>query len=404
MKRAPAGFIWDNLLAMTAYWICSGAIISSLTEYFGFSLAVSNFITGFTGTLPIFQLAGGLAYGHTHNPLQFLRLSNVIWRIFFPLAFFAVLMPHWLGAPVMLISYTLGVAIYQFSAPSQISWMSSCVDKQVSASYYSTREMIFMAGYTALFCTVSLTIDWANRSNQLQLGFTVIAIILALLMAGSLVVLYKLPAPPVPPKKAPALKSLLEPLYHKGFNKVMTTNMLWCIANMFIGGFSAVYQVRILNISFFQIMLWMTVANICRTIFTPVMAKFARRIGWKAITSLSFVVMAGGAVIWMLSTPQNAFYTFPVATIVTVIPYAAMNVGFLKLQIANSPEESRSVFISVLSLLNGGAALVGSLLCSTLIEILEGYSIDFLRYLFGFGVVFAIISAILSLRIPYHEE
>ena len=76
MEKTPRDFIFDNLLSMSAYWACTGAIIASLTAYYGFSLALSNVVTGLSGTLPILQLAGGLAYERTTRPLRFLRLCT----------------------------------------------------------------------------------------------------------------------------------------------------------------------------------------------------------------------------------------------------------------------------------------------------------------------------------------
>lgn len=46
MEKTPRDFIFDNLLSMSAYWACTGAIIASLTAYYGFSLALSNVVTG----------------------------------------------------------------------------------------------------------------------------------------------------------------------------------------------------------------------------------------------------------------------------------------------------------------------------------------------------------------------
>ena len=103
MEKTPRDFIFDNLLSMSAYWACTGAIIASLTAYYGFSLALSNVVTGLSGTLPILQLAGGLAYERTTRPLRFLRLCNGTWRVLLPLVFFSVLLPRTAGAPLMVV-------------------------------------------------------------------------------------------------------------------------------------------------------------------------------------------------------------------------------------------------------------------------------------------------------------
>ena len=103
MEKTPRDFSFDNLLSMSAYWACTGAIIASLTAYYGFSLALSNVVTGLSGTLPILQLAGGLAYERTTRPLRFLRLCNGTWRVLLPLVFFSVLLPRTAGAPLMVV-------------------------------------------------------------------------------------------------------------------------------------------------------------------------------------------------------------------------------------------------------------------------------------------------------------
>lgn len=404
MEKTPRSFILDNLLAMSAYWVSSGAIISSLTKYFGFSLSVSNLITGFTATLPIFQLIGGLVYGQSKNPLRFLRISNGLWRVFLPLVFFSVLLPHWAGAPLMLVSYLLAVAIFQFACPSQISWMSSCVDKQVSSNYYSVREMVFMAGFTVTFCISSMTIDKTQRSQNPQLGFLLIGILISVLLSLSLVVLLRIPAPPVAPQKSPSLKALLDPLRSRPFRCVMLSNACWSFACMFVGGFAAVYQVRILEVTFFQIMLWSTVGNIARTLATPLMGQLARHIGWKYVSALCAGIMSVCALLWIQTTTDNYSLFFPILMILGGLPFAGIGVGFLKMQISTSPEETRSIYFAVLALFNSLASILGSLLCSSLIEALELFSPALLRYVFGVGLVFVLIAILLILHIPYQKE
>lgn len=404
MDKTSRDFIVDNLLCMSAYWICSGAIISSLTEYFAFSLPLSNFITGLTSTLPILQLAGGLAYGHVSRPFRFLRLTNGLWRFFLPLVFFSVLLPHWAGAPLMIISYLLSVGIFQFAAPSQTTWMTSCVEKTNPPNYYPLREVTFMVTYTILYAVSSLILDWADRTDSHQPAFVIIGVLSAVMLGASLIFLRELPPPPSMPKKAPFFTAMAEPFRDKKFRRVMIANMVWCFSGMFIGGFAALYQVRVLHVSFFQIMLWMTAANIGRTVCVNPMTRLSEKIGWKNVTAFCMGLMALCALTWTFTKRENSLFFFPVATILSAIPLAGMGIGFLKMQVYTSPEESRSVYLSVLSLLNGGASLVGSLFCSSLIHGLEQVSLESLRWVFTIGIIGALFSVLLVLRIPYEEK
>lgn len=404
MDKGSRGFILDNLFSMSAYWVCSGAIISSLTEYYGFSLPLSNFITGLTGTLPILQLAGGLAYGHTARPFRFLRCTNALWRFFLPLVFLSVLLPKGAGGFIMIVSYILAIGIFQFAASSQTSWMTSCVEKNAPQNYYSIREVSFMATYTGLFCLSSLVLEWSRRSGAHRTGFIFLGILSALMLVPSLFVLFRLPPPETPPKKAPFLTALAEPLRNRDFRRVMVAQLTWSFAGMFIGAFAALYQVRVLKVNFFQIMLWMTVGNTCRTLAIPMMAKLAARINWKRVTALCLGMMALSSVIWFYTTSQNATFFFPASTILSAIPFAGLGIGFLKMQIRTSPEDSRSVYLSVLSLLLGGAALLGSLLSSAMIRYLESFSLSALRFVFLVGALSALLAALLVFRVRYNKD
>lgn len=405
MEKTPRDFIFDNLLSMSAYWACAGTIIASLTAYYGFSLALSNVVTGLSGTLPVLQLAGGLAYERTGRPLRFLRLYNGAWRVLLPMVFFSVLLPRVAGAPLMVVSYVLAIGIYQFACPSQTDWLVSSVEGRVRGDYYSVREMFFMLTYTGVFCEVSLIIDRAARHGAQRAGFLAVGVLEAVLLATSLTVLLRLPAPERA-EKAPrtrAAASMLEPLRNRRFRRVMLTNMVWSLSGMFIGGFAAVYQIRVLELTFFEIMLWATAGNLCRSLCTPLMARLAARIGWKNVTALTIAMMACVAALWAAATRENAVYLFPVLSILGAVPYAGMGVGFLKMQVATSPAATRSMYFSVNSLFNGAAALLGSVLCSALIGVLEVYPPHALRFVFFVGLAGALVAAVMAARIPCRE-
>ena len=93
-----------------------------------------------------------------------------------------------------------------------------------------------------------------------QTGFLAVGVLETMLLAASLTVLLRLPAPERPEKAepAPAAAALLEPLRNRRFRRVMLTNMVWSLSGMFIGGFAAVYQIQVLELTFFEIMVWVT--------------------------------------------------------------------------------------------------------------------------------------------------
>ena len=398
------GFILDNCLCMSVYWASTGPIISSLTRYFQLSLAASNFISGFTTILPIFQMLGGMAYGRSRKPFRFLLLSGGLWRIFMPLVFLTVLLPHSLGAAVMLLSYLAGMSIYQYSVPPQISWMSGCVAGKVPGNYYARRETLFMAAYTALFCFATLTIDAAERADRAREGFVLIGVVFAVLMFLSALVLFRLPAPAVQPQKSPALSALLLPLRDRHFRPLIYATMAWNFCLMFITGFSPVYQVQALHVSFFQIMVCITIANTVRVFCTSLMGRLAGRIGWKYVTILGTCVIVLAAVLWGFTTRDNYLWRYPVLVLLEGLAFSGLSVGYLELNIASSPEENRSIYVGLVNLAGGISSLVGSILCSGLIGLLEVHAPSAVRYVFFVGAVLCCVCLLLLTRVPYQMK
>ena len=404
MNKAPRYFIWDYILAMSVFAACTGPIISKLTMYFGFSLALSNFINAFATILPMFQLAGSLAYGMSTSPVHFLRHTNGIWRLYFPLVFFSVLLPGEEGKWMMVISYMLTVGILQFSNSAQVSWMSSCVDSQVGPDYYSKRETWYMVVFTAFFCIVSLAIDYAEKNQMLEKAFIGAGIFASIMMAISLCVLMRIPAPPTNPRKMPNWKGLLEPLMHKDFKRVILSNVAWNVSINFLFCFSVVYQVQVLKLSFFSIMLWTTIANTIRTLCIPAAGKLGEKIGWPRLKALCCVLMAVSGLVWAMTSRENSAYLYPVAMILCTLPYSGLSVGFMKTQIAASPEDSRSIYIAVLACMSGLAALIGSVVSSSALHYLENLPTPHPEYIFYVGIVVTLLAAVTFAIVRNPEE
>ena len=404
MNKAPRYFIWDYILAISTFMVCTGPIISKLTMYFGFSLALSNLINGFTIFLPIVQMAGSIAYGMAASPVHFLRHTNGIWRLYFPLVFLSVLLPPEEGKWMMVISYMLAVGILQFALSPQTSWMSSCVDGQAPANYYARRETSYMMSFTVLFCVFSLVIDYAEKQGKLQNAFVLTGIFVSVMMLLSLSVMLRIPKPPTKPRRTPDLKALLEPFYYKEFKKVIASNVAWNFSVNFSFCFAMLYQVQVLKLSFFTIMLWTTAANLVRTAGTVAAGKMAERMGWPRVDGLSCVIMAVACLIWALTNPQNARYLYPAGIILCTLPYSGLAVGFMKTQLVHSPEDNRSIYVAVLAFMGGVAALAGSLISSSLLHFLEKLSTPRPEYIFYIGIAVSLLAAAACVRVPDCEE
>ena len=409
MNQDARNFILDTMFSTGTYWSCAGTIIAALTSYYSMPLSAANLLTGTTATLAVLQFVGGYRYARSRRKGLFLREINMAWRLLLPLAFFSVLLPHHAGMAVMSLSYLLSVAVVHLSGPSLTDWLVTCAEGHVKDNYYSVREMCYVLFQTATFCAMSLVLYHATQTGTQKQGFLTIGCIASVLLGASLVVFYRIRLPesastpePADAPPAPSLRIMAAPLHNQAFMQVLRANIVFSFSSMFIGSYSAIYQVRILNFDFFHIMLWTTISCLIRSLATPVVAKAAPRFGWRSITTASFALTAFTGFLWMTTTKNNVIIMYPFLSILGALPNAGINVGLLKLQVETIPEHERSVYFSVNSTLNGIASLTGSAACSGVIFLFEkiwGAGTPNLRLVFLAGLLSTLVSAFFSARI-----
>ena len=161
------------------------------------------------------------------------------------------------------------------------------------------------------------------------------------------------------------------------------------------------YAVRVLNIDFITLMIWGTAGNILRGAFAPAFSRIASRIGWKTCLSNIFVLYALLALLLFFSGPQNGFWIAPIYLVLSTLPMSGISVGTLQLRVATSDAEMRSVYFSAYSLISGVASLVGTSICSALIEVLDKNTAGLpLQSLYLLGLLLLVFPFVLFRNLP----
>lgn len=251
------------------------------------------------------------------------------------------------------------------------------------------RDTGFMVVYTASVCAVELLIAASERLGVLRLGFLCTAAVESILLLTSIFFLFRLPPPVVHQRPPLSLRMLTDSLLNPVFRPILWCSACWSIASVFGSGFSSLYAVRILHVDFIQVMIWTTVGNLLRAVFTPLANRLARKVGWKHCMELHVLlaaVIAGG---WSLCSRENAVWTYPLLAGVTSIPVAGFGLGLFHFQVQTIPEEERSVYLSVNSTVTGLFAILASAVCSGLVSAISAspLSESGLRAIFWCGAV-----------------
>jgi hypothetical protein len=390
MDRTAKNFLADAMLAQSAYWVCAGTAIAALMGYFNVSLGITNLVVGLTSTLPMLQLVGGWLYSRSSNQNRTVRVLCLLWRLLLPLVFFSVLLGQGPGLVVAIGAFTAVQVFYQFSCPAQNDWMVNLLKGKISGEYYSVRETFFMLLLTLSGAVVNLALEFGQRGKDMRPAFVVCGVWITVLVLASLFPLFRL----APPVSTPAAESKVQ--WHdvwadKVFQSVLRMNTVWNFFATFIGGFASTYQVRVLDLSFLQIMIWSACANLLRALLTTPMARLAKRISWRNTVILGFLLQFLCAVLWACTTPKNSLFLFPVASLIGGSAYSALSVGIFHLQLDAMPLHDQSLYFSANSTCSGIAALLGTFCCSGAITFLSARGIP-LFWLFLVGAVGALLA------------
>lgn len=395
-------FLGEYITAMVAYWICTGFIIAKLTEYFELPLGVSNILTSLSSMFLVLQPLGGVLYSKIRQKRGYLISVNLLWRVCLCFVFFSVFLSQRTGMAVFCVCLLCMQLFQQIISPAYEDWHVQAAETAHYGKFYAVREVVFMILYTVMAAVVQIAISLSEHWGQLQQGFIITGILESLLLIISIILMFRLSAPSsYANQSSGSLRMFIQVLKNRSHTAVIIANSAWSIANVFIGGLFGVYAVRVLNIDFIQLMIWGMVGNLLRTLFGPIFAKVAARIGWKQCVSNIFIIYAFLAVLLYFTTPENAFLTAPIYLSLSSLPVSGLNVGILKMRIASSTQELRSVYFSAYSLFSGGASMIGTFCSSFLISLIEAGSISLsLHSLFLLGLVLLIIPFILFRKIP----
>ncbi len=407
-------FIFDNMFSMGAYWICSGTFIAALTSFHNIPLGLANILASITATLTLLQMPGALLFSRTKSKMLYLYITNLSFRLLIPLVFFSVMLTANMGALVFCVALVLMVSFLHFSAPAQTAWMVNAAQGKAGPKFYSMREMSFMFFHITLFCVCATVLTLTQNTTAEKAGYTLIGVFLCVVVLISIVVLFKMPLfslpalektgeknSDIPRKKTREL--LADVAKNKAFMAVLVTSGIWSFSNMFVGSFAPVYQVRMLNLPFLDILIWTTVGGLARAAIAPIVQKLAMRISWQRVVQISVFIMAVNGLGWFFITPQNKDVIYPVLSLLGAVPFAGLSVGFLQLQVDSMGENAdRTVYFSSLATINGICSFAGSFVCSGIISYMEitahGGEID-LRIVFAVGIVFMLIAILYAQRI-----
>ncbi len=393
-KRAPRRFIFDYTFAMGVYFTAIGALIATLTDYYGLSVSVSTSIATLPALLTALEFMSNRFFRH-------LRKFAVVWRLLLPVVVGSVVFPMDIGRVVMVVSFVLMCAVFHIYVPSYNAWTVNVTQGHIRSNYFSTRDLFFLPTQTALAFLFAAVISGAGETGRLREGFLLLAVLELLFILPSLFLLLRtLPNPSDPiisrtgvaavehkREKTSIIQDFKQVLADKTYRKVLIFHLVWVFFFQF-AGFSAVFQIQVLDQEYFIVTVYNTIGSAIRLALLPVCSYMGVKYGWKKVLYACLSVMMVGVSCWVFINEANLWLLFPAGIILTLIPWAGLGIGMFYFQIGSTKLETRSIYFSAHAGLSGVSSALGVLCCNTLVAALgemenPAYWVVFALWLFG---------------------
>ncbi len=403
-KRAPRRFIFDYTFAMAVYFTAIGALIATLTEYYGLSVSLSTSIATLPSLMTALEFLSNRFFRH-------LRKFAIVWRLLLPVIVGSVIFPMEIGRWVMVVSFIIMCTAFHIYVPSYNAWTVNVTQGHIRSNYFSVRDLFFLPTFTVLSFGFAAILSRAETLGRLRDGFLLLAALELLFLLPSLfLLLLTLPNPSAPiisrtgaaqmqtsAKKGSIFAEFKQVLADKRYRKVLVFHLVWVFFFQF-AGFLPVFQIQVLEQDYLTVTLYGTVANILRIGLVPLFSWVGVKHGWKPVIYITLGMMGIGTTCWVFITAETLWLLFPIGIILTTTPWAGLGIGMFHFQIACTKMETRSIYFSAHAGLSGIVAALGVLCCNTLVALLSEmetpvYSHVFILWLLGIVATFVLIAS-----------
>lgn len=389
----------------------------------GFALQILDanaFQVGILAALPTFanllQMFGAYLIERTGQRkllcLACVTVGRLAWLgiIFLPLTMFDPLGDSrvWVLVGIILIASLVNA----LAGVAWLSWMSDVVPDKIRGAYFGKRNMIALAcGTVALLAGGRFLTEWGNRFGESDpTGYMLLfGVGLALGLVASFL-LFRMGEPPFEPNpEKMTLRKFSLPFQDANFRRLIIFVSGWIFSIQLAGPFYGVYMIDVLEISFSQITIFITIATVATLLMMQVWGPISDRVGNKPIILVAGWGLIVVPFIWLAAVPGSYMFPLFLGHIVSGAFIAGSSLSQFNMLIKLSPSQGRSIYLAVFAAVTGVigafAPMIGGVLVGLLEEFrfnLGPYTVTNIHFVFLLSSIGQILVIFLILRV--HEE
>ncbi|MBD3170252.1 MAG: MFS transporter [candidate division Zixibacteria bacterium] len=413
-KRKPSVRKWlmyntiEGGLATVFIVFTGGAFLTGLALDFG----ANDFEIGLLAAIPfvsqVAQLIAAYLIDRTGERKKITIwcsvLARQVWWLAIPLIFLDI---SWKMEALVGIAAFSGVMI-MVATPAWLSWLADLVPCRIRGRHFGIRNIAVAVATVTSTIVGGMILDYFTGAGKNDIGFAIIigmASLFALLAAW---LLGKIPdKPAVEIKHGTDYPSFWAPLREPRFMHLIKVYFVWNVAIGISAAFFAPHMLNFLNLSFTQISIYNSLAAMSAIFLNKPWGKLIDRFGCKPVMAFCAFGIALVPIVWLFPKPGFIWILIP-ETVFSGMLWAGLNLSIFNIPIANSPQNGRTVYLALFSLMGGLGFFAASIAGGGLAENWSDFSFYFggqtiINYhlLFLISSVLRLMSAFLMMT--FHE-
>ncbi|MFH0953158.1 MAG: MFS transporter [Verrucomicrobiota bacterium] len=385
-------------------WASVHFVLTSGAFFTGFALLLgaNDFQLALLTAIPVlaqvFQIPGAWLVEKTglRKPIVawFSVASRTLW---FPIA----LIPFALKSHMVLlfmVLYLLSSIAMHLAVAGWVTWMSALVPSTIRGRYFATRNRINGAVSIVASLAAGFTIDAFNQHGLYYGGYLTLQLIAVAAGLMALRLILRQPDPDSRPEPVPALlKYVVQPMRDARYRRIIISYLYWLFAVSLASPFFNAHLIKHMRWNFKGIALLGVISAVTTILFQRVWGRMVDRFGHKPV----LIINALGIIqlpFYYAFCPWDLRWPIYVNAVFSGLFWAGFGLASFNLVIEVLPSSQRTIYVAVLSALNG----ITSFLASTLSGWIASLLVDFRWQFMGLTVINYQLLFIMTglLRIP----
>jgi len=276
----------------------------------------------------------------------------------------------WRLEVLLAVVFFSNVAV-MIATPGWMSWMADIVPEKVRGRYFGVRSAALAVSTVTSVLTGGLILDYFKNQGHESTGFIIITILSCLFAGAAAMLLNRIPDSSGKDYRMDFSRSrMIEPLTDKRFQRLLYVFFAWNVSIGIAAPFFAPHMLTNLKMSFTLISIYSSVASAAAIILNKPWGALIDRFGSKPVVAFCAFGIGIVPLIWVF--PRSDFLS-PLAF--EAVYSGALWTGFIlaafNIPIANSPQENRTMYLAMFSVVTGLAFFASSLLGGVIAEALS---------------------------------